>query len=131
MIKPDTTILSIIEEADYDYAKVLDVVNARIAYVEGRMKQIEVMTDEEFMQWISKAIFGVALKGYYISQCKRDLDHLKTIQSRIDYMLDLWKRDRSMFNWVIRNSYKGVIRRAEDTFTKLAENKFTAKLIIA
>lgn len=121
-------ILSLIEEAEYDLEKIKNLVDEKILVLENRLVRIKFMGDEEFLELISKTIFGIASKEYYISIICSEIKMLKEITKKIEYYLRLNKENRKLFDYLIRRSFKGNVRRAKKAFNKLAENTFTKKL---
>jgi len=117
------------EEANYDYEKLRKVIKAKIEDLQKRIREIEQMSDEAFMEMISKSLFGVANKGYYINKLKKRISDLEHITESIDYLLDLWKNDKKMLEWVITHSYQGYTRKMRKAIERLAQSRFNAKLL--
>ncbi|MEM3385014.1 MAG: hypothetical protein QW134_04740 [Nitrososphaeria archaeon] len=122
------TILSLIEESGYDLEKLKGLVDEKVLLLEKRLTQIRFMSDEEFLESISKTIFGVASKEYYISKISSEIEMLNGIMRRIEYYLRLNRENRRLFDYLIKRSFKGNVRRARSVFNRLAENTFTKKL---
>ncbi|MEM4736938.1 MAG: hypothetical protein QXD41_03630, partial [Nitrososphaeria archaeon] len=122
------TILSLIEESGYDLEKLKGLVDEKVLLLEKRLTQIRFMSDEEFLESISKTIFGVASKEYYISKISSEIEMLNDIMRRIEYYLRLNRENRRLFDYLIKRSFKGNVRRARRVFNRLAENTFTKKL---
>ncbi|MEM4521901.1 MAG: hypothetical protein QW738_01585 [Nitrososphaeria archaeon] len=122
------TILSLIEESGYDLEKLKGLVDEKVLLLEKRLTQIRFMSDEEFLESISKTIFGVASKEYYISKISSEIEMLNDIMRRIEYYLRLNRENRRLFDYIIKRSFKGNVRRARRVFNRLAENTFTKKL---
>ncbi|MEM0053857.1 MAG: hypothetical protein QXL89_06700 [Nitrososphaeria archaeon] len=122
------TILSLIEESGYDLEKLKGLVDEKVLLLEKRLTQIRFMSDEEFLESISKTIFGVASKDYYISKISSEIEMLNDIMRRIEYYLRLNRENRRLFDYLIKRSFKGNVRRARRVFNRLAENTFTKKL---
>lgn len=122
------TILSLIEESGYDLEKLKGLVDEKIILLEKRLSQIRFMDDEEFLEYVSKTIFGVASKDYYISKISSEIEMLTGIMKRIEYYLRLNRENRKLFDYLIKRSFKGNVRRARRAFNRLAENTFTKKL---
>ncbi|MEM3786573.1 MAG: hypothetical protein QXZ59_04250 [Nitrososphaeria archaeon] len=122
------TILSLIEESGYDLEKLKGLVDEKVLLLEKRLTQIRFMSDEEFLESISKTIFGVASKDYYISKISSEIEMLNGIMRRIEYYLRLNRENRRLFDYLIKRSFKGNVRRARRVFNRLAENTFTKKL---
>ncbi|MEM1986368.1 MAG: hypothetical protein QXG36_02545 [Nitrososphaeria archaeon] len=122
------TILSLIEESEYNLEKLKHLVDEKVLLLEKRLTQIRFMSDEEFLESISKTIFGVASKEYYISKISSEIEMLNGIMRRIEYYLRLNRENRKLFDYLIKRSFKGNVRRARSVFNRLAENTFTKKL---
>lgn len=122
------TILSLIEESEYNLEKLKHLVDEKVLLLEKRLTQIRFMSDEEFLESISKTIFGVASKEYYISKISSEIEMLNDIMRRIEYYLRLNRENRRLFDYLIKRSFKGNVRRARRVFNRLAENTFTKKL---
>ncbi|MEM0385091.1 MAG: hypothetical protein QXH64_01380 [Nitrososphaeria archaeon] len=122
------TILSLIEESEYNLEKLKHLVDEKVLLLEKRLTQIRFMSDEEFLESISKTIFGVASKEYYISKISSEIEMLNGIMRRIEYYLRLNRENRRLFDYLIKRSFKGNVRRARSVFNRLAENTFTKKL---
>lgn len=108
--------------------KLKGLVDEKVLLLEKRLTQIRFMSDEEFLESISKTIFGVASKEYYISKISSEIEMLNDIMRRIEYYLRLNKENRRLFDYLIKRSFKGNVRRARRVFNRLAENTFTKKL---
>ncbi|MCX8188780.1 MAG: hypothetical protein N3F64_03645, partial [Nitrososphaeria archaeon] len=121
-------ILSLIEEAEYDLKKVKSLVDEKVLLLEKRLEQIKFMDDKEFLEYVSRTIFGIASKEYYVSKISSEIEMLNNTMKRIEYYLRLGKENRPLFNYLLRRSFKGNVRRAKKVFNRLAENTFTKKL---
>lgn len=121
-------ILSLIEESGYDLEKLKGLVNEKVLLLEKRLSQIRFMDDEEFLEYVSKTIFGVASKDYYISKISSEIEMLTGIMRRIEYYLRLNRENRTLFDYLLKRSFKGNVRRARRAFSRLADNTFTKKL---
>lgn len=121
-------LLMIMEKANYEYENVRKLVQINIEGYEKRIREIEAMSEDDFLRMVSKSLFGVANKGYYTNNLKKRIEELKRIPERIDYLLDLWKNNRGWLDWVIKHSYKGAVRPMKKAIEKLALNRFNAKL---
>lgn len=117
-----------IQEAKYDYDNIQKLVKINIDGWEQRIREIEAMSQEEFIAHISKSIFGVANKDYYIGNYKKRIEELKALPERIDHLLDMWKNEKIWFDWTLKNVYKGYVRPMKKALEKLAESKFNSKL---
>jgi hypothetical protein len=131
MVKSDFNdlLLMIVEKANYSYENIHRLVKINIEECERRIREIEAMSEEAFLSMVSKSLFGVASKGYYIGNFKRKIETLKMIPQRIDYLLDLWKNDKGWLEWVIKKSYKGYVKQMREAIERLAQDRFTAKLL--
>ena len=57
--------------ANYNLERIEEIVNAKVWECEKRINEIENMPYEKFLALISRSIFGVASKGYYINALRR------------------------------------------------------------
>ncbi len=121
-------ILSLMEESDYDLEKLKSLVNDKILLLEKRLERIKFMDDEEFLEHVSKTIFGVASKEYYVSKVSDEIRMFNGVLKRIEYYLRLSRENRKLFDHLIKRSFKGNVRRAKRAFNRLAENTYTKKL---
>jgi len=117
-----------IREAKFDYDNIQKLVKINIEGCEERIRKIEAMSQEEFMAYISRSIFGVANKDYYITDNKKRIEELKALPERIDHLLKMWRDEKSWFDWTLKNVYKGYVRQLKQAFEKLATNRFNSKL---
>jgi hypothetical protein len=113
-------VLGVIREADYDFSRVDRVVGDLIAKYEDRIREIEVMSDEEFYAVVSKDIFGVFSKGFYIAKFKRCIEQLKQVRESVEYLVMLYRENPKLFNWVLKQSYQGCVREMRKAIEKLA-----------
>jgi len=120
----------VIENAKYDYVNIRKLVRINIKDLEKRIAAVQAMSETEFITYVSQSIFGVAIKEYYIKQCKRQIETWKGIPQRVDYLLGLWRDEKEIFNVVIKSSYKGVVRPMKKAIEKLAQSRFNAKLVL-
>ncbi|MCD6241105.1 hypothetical protein J7K27_06280 [Candidatus Bathyarchaeota archaeon] len=121
-------LLNILERANYRLERVEEIVNSKVQECEKRIKEIESMSQTEFLRMVSRSIFGVACKGYYIHGLKKSIETLKRIPERIQYLLKLHEKDKEMFEWVLKHSYKRYVRKLRKAIKKLAENSLNHKL---
>ena len=120
-------LLSLIEEANYNYDNIRKVVQAKIDESQQRINELKAMSQEQFLKEISKSIFGVGIKEYYIDNLEKKIEHLKDLPDRIDGLLESWKDGKWFFNQSIKY-YKPYVRQLKQAFQKLAESKFNSKL---
>jgi hypothetical protein len=121
-------ILKIIEEAGYEYENIDKVIQEEIAESQNFIKQIQEMSETEFLSMVSKSLFGVASKGYYINKHKQHIQQLEQAKKSIDYLLEQYNRNPSWFEWIIKNSYRGNVKPMKEAIKKLAQTKFNNKL---
>ena len=120
-------LLSLIEEANYEYDNIKKVVQAKIDECQQRINELKAMSQEQFLAEISKSIFGVGIKEYYIDNLEKRIERLKDIPDRIDGLLESWKDGKWFFNQSIKY-YKPYVRQLKQAFEKLAESRFNSKL---
>jgi len=121
-------LLWVIQEAKFDYDNIQKLVKINIEGCEERIKEIEAMSQEQFLAHISKSIFGVASKDYYIGNLRRRIETLKDIPQVIDSLLHSWNSERWLFNDTLKHAYKGYVRQLKQAFEKLGQNRFNSKL---
>lgn len=119
--------LALIEEANYNYDNIKKVVQAKIDECQQRINELKAMSQEQFLAEISKSIFGVGIKEYYIDNLEKRIERLKDTPDRIDGLLESWKDGKWFFNQSIKY-YKPYVRQLKQAFQKLAESKFNSKL---
>lgn len=121
-------LLNILERANYNLERVAEITSAKVQECERRINEIQNMPYERFLALISRSIFGVASKGYYINCLRKEIEILKRVPERIKYLLELHEKDKGMFEWVLKHSYKGYVRKLRKAIKKLAENSLNHKL---
>jgi len=121
------TLLALIEEANYDYNNIKDIVEKKIEECQKQINELKAMSQEQFLAMISKWMFGVAMKEYYIDRLEKKIENLKTLTEHIDHLLEYWRDSRSYFNDSIKY-YKPYVRQLKQAFEKLAISKFNSKL---
>lgn len=121
--------MRVLEKANYEYEKVQKIIKAEVEELESQIHRIEEMSEEQFLREISKSLFGVANKGYYTNQKMKTVEELKLIPQQIEYFLDLCVKDKQILEWIIKNHYKGYVKRMREAIEKLAESRFNAKLL--
>jgi len=120
-------LLSIIEEANYEYDNIRKIVQGKIDECQKQIDGLRAMSQEQFLAMISKWMFGVAMKEYYIDRLEKKIENLKTLTEHIDHLLEYWRDSRSYFNDSIKY-YKPYVRQLKQAFEKLAMNRFNSKL---
>jgi hypothetical protein len=112
-------IISVLEEAKGDYRKIDEIIRREIR---GRRKLIrEVETD--FDNFIKNLTFGVSMPEFYTTRFKKDIDLLQHARNRIEHLIELYQRDRELFNWVVKEEFKGYVRIVKKEIEKLAKTK--------
>ena len=119
-------VLSVIREAGYDMARVREVIGRRIEKLKKAKMELEQMSEEEFRRRVSRMIFGVALKGYYIEKLEKTIEEYEGILKEIESLLKYYVSDRQFFDWHIKEYYKGYVREAREAFRRLASAKITS-----
>ena len=120
--------LNILKEANYNLERVAEIVSAKVQECERRINEIKNMPYERFLALVSRSIFGVASKGYYINALRKRIEILKRIPERIQYLLKLHENDKQLLNWTLKHSYKGYVREMRRAIQRLAENSLNHKL---
>jgi uncharacterized protein YjiS (DUF1127 family) len=120
--------LNIVEEANFDYDKVKETITARVKQYQRNLKELSQMSDEQFTNQTSNAVFGIASRTYWESRDRETVQELEEAIELIDHFMDLWKNDRRMLEWVIRHSYAGSMKRVARAINKLAESRFNSRL---
>lgn len=121
-------LLNILERANYNLERVAEVTSAKVQECERRINEIQNMPYEKFLALISRSIFGIASKGYYINSLRKRIEILKRIPERIQYLLKLHEKDKQLLDWTLKRSYKGYVREMRMAIKKLAENSLNHKL---
>jgi len=122
-------LLYVIEKAEFKYDNLDKTINELIKEKQEKIKQLQNMSEEEFMHHISNFIFGVASKDYYITIHKRDIEMLKEIKNSINWLLETYNNNRELFNEVIKFNYKGKVKIIKNYISKLA-NSLNQKVIL-
>jgi len=120
-------LLALIEEANYDYENIEDIVEKRIEECQKQIDELKVMSQEQFLAMISKSMFGVAMKEYYIERLEKRIESLKALPEHIDSLLEYWRDSKHYFNESIKY-YKPYVRQLKQAFERLAQNRFNSKL---
>jgi len=121
------TLLALIEEANYNYDNIRKVVQAKIDECQKQIDELKAMSQEQFLAMISKSLFGVAMKEYYIDRLEKRIESLKAIPEHIDHLLEYWRDSRGYFDDSIKY-YKPYVRQLKQAFEKLAISRFNSKL---
>jgi len=112
-------IISVLEEAKGDYRKIDEIIRREIR---GRRKMIrEVETD--FDNFIKNLTFGVSMPEFYITRFKKDIELLQHARNRIKHLVDLYQRDRELFNQIVSEEFKGYVRIVKKEIERLAKTK--------
>jgi len=120
--------LHVLEEADYSPTKVRSQVKKQIADRKRRIREMERMTDAQFRKYISRSMFGVYMKEFYIGRWQSQISELGSIPERMKNWMEWRKEDKpSLFDLKLKMSFKGNIRRAKKTFELLSQRKRTRK----
>jgi hypothetical protein len=119
--------LHLLEQAK-DLQHLKELVESEIEDYQNRIEKISRMNEEEFMQMISKSLFGVASKGYYIEGYKRKIEFLQRLPRKISTLIQLQKENPKLFNHAIQQNYSGNIKRAKTILHKLAEAELNTKI---
>lgn len=120
-------LLTLIEEANYNYDNIKKVVQTKIDEAQKQINELKAMSQEQFLAMISKSIFGVAMKEYYIGNLEKQIKRLKDIPEHIDNLLEYWRDSKFIFNESIK-FYKPYVRQLKQAFQKLGESRFNSKL---
>jgi ADP-heptose:LPS heptosyltransferase len=115
------TLLFVIEESGFEFKNIEKTIQRLIEERENYIKQLQEMSEEEFMQYISNFAFGVACKEYYISIHKKDIELLRNVKTSIEWLVDTYKKNRELFNSVVRE-YKGYVKLVKKYIKKLADS---------
>jgi hypothetical protein len=121
-------LLWVIQEAKYDYNNIQKLIKINVESCEQRIREIEAMSQEDFLKEVSKSIFGVGLKDYYIDKLKKRIETLKDLPSVVDHLLEMWKSEKWLLNDTLKYAYKGYVRPMKEAIEKLAQSRFNSKL---
>jgi len=127
MLTDGATLLALIEEANYQYDNIDEVVQSRINECQKQIAELKAMSQEQFLAMISKSMFGVAMKGYYIERLEKKIEKLKELPENIDNILEYWRDSKHYFNESMK-CYKPYVRELKQAFQRLAQSKFNSKL---
>jgi len=127
MLTDGATLLALIEEANYQYDNIEEVVQAKIDECQKRIDELKAMSQEQFLAMISKSIFGVAMKEYYVGNLEKKIESLKALPEHIDNLLDYWRDSKWLFDQSIK-FYKPYVRELKQAFERLAISRFNSKL---
>ena len=120
-------LLSLCEQIGYDYSKLEEAIDSTVAKMWTAIWQIEAMTQEDFIKRISRDLFGVASKDYYINRLKLKIAEFRNMKSKIDYYLQNQESCPEIFEWMLKNAFKGEVRQARKTFVALAKSRNNGK----
>ena len=123
-------ILSVMEEANYDYHRIDEIIEKRTKNLRETMLKIKQMTHEEFLKWISSDLFGVALKGYYIAKYENRLKELEGVKASIDCYTELYIKNPQRLDSLLklRRDYKGWIRELKEAIRRVARTRYNLKI---
>ena len=127
---PKPLILSVIEEANYDYHRIDEIVERRIQRLQDLIKSIKEMTEGDFIRWVSQSLFGVALKSYYIAKYEKLIEAYKGVKASIDYYTELYVENPKMLGILLkqRRDYKGWIRELKEAIRRVARTRYNLKI---
>ncbi|MEM4177098.1 MAG: hypothetical protein QXS29_06010 [Nitrososphaeria archaeon] len=121
-------LLHCIEEGQYDLSKIRRYVEDQMIEHEKSIEELENMSEEEFMNMVSKYIYGVASKEYYITMHKKAINSYKHALDRIKSIIKLRKENPQLYDYVIRRDFEGQVREARRVFDKLYQESMNKKL---
>ncbi|MBC7091919.1 MAG: hypothetical protein H5T50_08460 [Nitrososphaeria archaeon] len=121
-------LLHCIDQGGYDLEKIKGYVEGQIIEHELAIEKFEQMSEEEFMDVVSKLIYGVASKEYYISQHMKYINAYNKIFNRIEYFMKLRKENPKLYHYIIKKSFVGNIREAKEKLEKLYQFIVNCKL---
>jgi len=122
------SLLALIEEANYEYSNIRKIVQARIEECQKQIEELKAMSQEQFLAMISKSMFGVAMKEYYIDRLEKRIESLKALPEHIDNLLEYWRTSRNGYFHDSIKYYKPYVRQLKQAFEKLGQNRFNSKL---
>lgn len=120
----DQLLLDAIEKGEYDLWKIQKYIEDQIIEHEKAIENLENMSEEEFM----KKGYGIASKEYYITMNLRYINTYKNMLNRIKYYLRLKKETPRLFDYTIKESFKGNVREAKEKLEKFCELNLTKRL---
>jgi len=110
-------ILYILKEANYNINNIDNIIKQKINQIENLAKKIENMKYEEFAQMVSKSLFGVMSKDYYLVKLNTQKQSLQDIKQEITYLMENYNTE--YWEWILKNSYSGRIREIKQAIGKL------------
>jgi len=113
-------ILYILKEANYNIDNVDNIIKQKVNDIENLAKEIENMTHEEFEQMVSKSLFGVMSKEYYLGKLSVQKESIRNIRQAITYLMENYNKEH--WDWIVKNSYSGRIREIKEAIRKLVES---------
>ena len=127
---PKPLILSVIEEANYDYHRIDEIVEHRTQRLRNLIESIKQMTEEEFIRWVSQDLFGVALKSYNIAKYEKLIKAYRGVKASIDYYTELYMENPEMLGILLkqRKDYKGWIRELKEAIRRVARTRYNLKI---
>ena len=75
--------------------------------LERNKQKILKMSEEQFMQVISRDIFGVASKSFYTGKIDRDIDSLENIVDRVEYLVEQRCEGSTATGYTEKETFKG------------------------
>ena len=115
--KKEDEILYILKEANYNINNIDNIIKQKINQIENLAKKIENMKYEEFAQMVSKSLFGVMSKDYYLVKLNTQKQSLQDIKQEITYLMENYNTE--YWEWILKNSYSGRIREIKQAIGKL------------
>ena len=127
---PKPLILTVIEEANYDYHRIDEIIKHRTQRLRDLIESIKQMTEEEFIRWVSQSLFGVALKSYYIAKYEKLIKTYEGVKASIDYYTELYVENPEMLGILLkqRRDYKGWIRELKEAIRRVARTRYNLKI---
>jgi|Deesub1362B_J571_1020462.scaffolds.fasta_scaffold00003_363 hypothetical protein len=106
-----SNLLQILEESGYDYSRAIKRVNALIRQYKTEIEKLKKMSQKDFLRRISRSIFGVASKDYYMGAYRRRIEELEKIKR----ILKSYAKNPENFKRDIEytDMYKGFKRKAK------------------
>jgi hypothetical protein len=112
-------IISVLEEAKGDYRKIDEIIRREIRVRHRLIREVKT----NFDNFIENLTFGIAMPEFYTTKFKKDIELLQYARNRIEHLIDLYQRDREVFNWVVKEEFKGYVRIVKKEIEKLAKTK--------